>query len=871
MTESSASAPPPHLAQGRSGEGVPDPLIGQTTTRYRIEERLGGGGMGVVYRARDLTLDRDAALKFLPPHLHADSEARAQLVREAKAASALDHPNVAVIYEIGEAADGRLFIAMACYTGETLKKKVERGPLDVATAVDYALQAGAGLARAHEAGIVHRDVKPANLIVTEAGRVKVLDFGVAAADGAVASGSSGTGGSAPYMSPEQARGEPSDPRTDVWGLGATLYELLAGEKPFDGSFTTAVLYAVLHTEPRPLGDVRPDLPPGLAEVVQRCLAKDPADRYPTVEAFLDALRPFGPEVFSPSRPVLGRLRVRYRRLPLVGQVGLAIAALVVVAALAWAGLRPSGPQAQHLVILPFRTIGGDAEAEVFAAGLLETITSGLSQLEQFDGSLWVVPASEVTPGMTPTEARDQLGVTLAVDGTVQTEGGRVRLLLNLIDTRTRRQLASGQVDYEAGSALIVQDQAVLRLAQMLQVEIEPRVREALAAGGTDDDRANALYLRGRGVLRDQQSLADAEQAARLFRQAVERDPTFALAHAALGEASWRIYLETSDTKRAEEAVRHSERALALDASLAPVHISLAAIHAGRQDFARALRSVDEALKIDPSSAEAYRQRGSILLQQGQHEEAETALKRSIALKPEYWRGYNTLGAFYHETGRYDEAVATYQEALEVAPSNLRVLTNMAAALHDGGRMAEATAVLERVLRIDPDHPTASFNLATALFYQGAFGEAADIYAAEQARLPDAPSVSLALGDALWWTPGRRAEAADAYGSALDAARRTLAFARTPEGVGALAAAHARLGASDSARVYLEEVISLRDPDDVDMYTAFGIGELYESLGERDEAVRWVRSALDRGYGAVPLDHSPWLRQLRRDLRPSAAP
>ncbi len=847
-----------------------DPLLGRTVNQYRVEERLGGGGMGVVYRARDLRLDRDVALKFLPAHLHADPDARDRLVGEAKAVSALDHQNVATVYEIGEADDGRLFLAMACYRGETLKKKAARGPLPVGEAVEYVRQAACGLGRAHRAGIVHRDVKPANLIVTDEGEVKVLDFGIATSS----SEAGGSSGSAPYMSPEQARGEPTDARTDVWGLGVTLYELLAGGRPFGGAFTTATLYAVLHTEPRPLGDVRDDLPPGLADVVARCLAKSPADRFQDVDALREALRPFGPEGRPAAGVPLGRLRVRLRRLPPAGRAGLAVAAVLVVGALAWAALRPSGPDAQHLAVLPFRTPGGDAETEVLAAGLLETVTSRLSQLEQFDGSMWVVPASEVGSGMSPSDARDQLGATLAVDGTVQVEDGRVRLLLNLIDTETRRVIASSQVDADSGSALAIQDRAVLQLAQLLQVQILPRVREALTAGGTDDDVANDLYLRGRGALREEQSVDDVERAAGLLRQAVERDPSFALAHAALGEALWRAYVYTSDPAQADEAVAHSERALRLEPESAPVHVSLAVIHAGRGDYGRALDALDQALAIDPGSAEAVRRRAIVLRDQGQFEEAEAAYRRTIAMRPGDWRSYNSLGIFYYLTGRVDEAVAAYGQALDLVPSNLKVLGNLGAAYWEDGRVDEAVDVFERILRLDRDNAAAGSNLATALFYQGKYARAAELYAREQARRPDSYQAWLDLGAAQWWAPGQRDDARRSYRRALDSARRQLAVARSEEVIGALADAHAKLGARDSAAFYLAELVGPLGPEEVDAEGAFGVGQLYELLDDRDEAVRWTRSALDRGYGAVTLERSPWLRSLRRDpalARPPPSP
>lgn len=852
-------------APPRPASSQADPMLGRTVRHYRLDERLGQGGMGVVYRAHDLALGRDAALKFLPPALHADAAARERLLKEARAASALDHAHVASVYEIGEAEDGRLFLAMAYYDGQTVAEAIAQGPLPIEHAVDIALQAGAGLARAHRAGIVHCDVKPANLIVTADGVVKVLDFGIATAEGADASAGS-TSGSAPYMSPEQAEGRPTDSRTDVWGLGVTLYEVLTGQAAFSGAFTTAVLYSVLHTEPRPVEELRPDLPAPLGAVVARCLAKDPADRYPDVATLLDDLRPvLAPPSQAPGGAgwlggVLrtGRLRVL-----------LSVAVPLVGAAIAW-GLWPSGPSEQHVVVLPFTASGG-AEAEELADGLLETITGRLSQLEQFGDALWVIPASEVTSGMTLTDAREQLGATLAVGGAVQVEDGRVRLLLTLSDTDSRRQLASGVVDVGGGSALAVQDQAVLQIARMLEVEVEPQARNALLAGGTDNAEANAYYLRGQGALRDQQSLDDVEKAAALFRQAIRSDPEFALAHASLGRAMWAAYQLTGNTEQADEAIEHSDRALSLDATLAPVHVSLAAIYAGRQEYGRALDAVDRAIEIDPTSAEAIHQRASVLQDLGRFYEAEAAHKRAIQLESDYWRRYYSLGTFYYNTGRFDEAVEVYQKARTLAPSNLTVLNGLAATMWELGNLRQAAATFKRILRVDPEHPYAEANLGTALFYLGDFEQSAEHYSRVSRKSPDNAEFWMYLGDAQWWTPGRRAQARASYRSSIAAARRQLAIGPSPETLATLAGAHAKLGSRDSALAYLDDFIALRDPSQFDPGTAFHIGEVYEIMGNRSSAIEWVRAGLDGGYGGVILAHSPWLRLLRDSLDPAHLP
>jgi serine/threonine protein kinase/Tol biopolymer transport system component len=303
-------------------------LLGRTIGPYRVLGLLGGGGMGVVYKAEDTRLSRTVALKFLPPELTRDPEAKARFMQEARAASSLDHPNLCTILELGETPDGRLYLAMPCYDGETLRRKIERGPLPVAEAADLAEQVARGLAKAHRNGIIHRDVKPANLIVTGDGVVKILDFGLAKLAGSAAMTRTGSSmGTPAYMSPEQARGDEVDPRTDLWSLGVVLYEMLAGRRPFRGEGEQAVIHAILNQRPRPLGELRPETPPELARIADRLLARDPGDRYASAEEVFAGLRAFRGEMLTGT--MLTRPAVPRRTAPWVWAI--AVAALLLVA------------------------------------------------------------------------------------------------------------------------------------------------------------------------------------------------------------------------------------------------------------------------------------------------------------------------------------------------------------------------------------------------------------------------------------------------------------------------------------------------------------------------------------------------------------
>ncbi|NBC18489.1 MAG: tetratricopeptide repeat protein, partial [Bacteroidetes bacterium] len=866
-------APPPH----REAAAVLDDLVGQRVRRYQVLEHLGGGGMGVVYKARDERLGRLVALKFLPPYLHASETARTRFKQEARAASALDHPNIGVIHEIDETEDGLPFIAMAYYAGETLKARIARGaegatgsargglPLD--DVLDLAIQITEGLACAHASGIVHRDVKPANVMVTKDGTAKIVDFGLAKVQDTDLTRPGTRMGTMAYMSPEQARGDEVDARTDLWALGVVLYEMVTGKRPFEGAYAPAILYAILHTD-------APPVPGPLGDVVQRCLAKDPSARYATAAELLDDLRrlrregrqpALAPDRSATSRPAASTSSSSVTVSPRTRWLLVAGVVLVGLMALGWWWQHTRPPEARYLAVLPFRLIGETDDADVFSAGLLESLTSTLSQLEQFQDALWVVPASEIADGMTPTDAREQFGATLVVTGSIQVEAETVRLTLNLIDAVARRQIDAARVDHRSSSALALQDEAILTLARMLQVRLSPQARETLTAGSTTAQRANAFYLRGQGYLRSQQSVGDLDSAIDQFKRATEEDPSFALAYAGLGEAYWQKYRTTEDVQWVDEALAFSQQALAINDRLAPVYISLGIIHSGLRAYDEALQAFDRALQIDPLNAEAYRYRAITYRRQGRNAEAETAYQRAIALKPDYWRGYNSLGVFYYVTGRYPDAVAQFEHGLRLAPANLSLLVNLGAASWQQNDLDGAVEAFENVLTLDPDNATATSNLATAYFYQGQFAEATRLYQQDLARRPLDYNVQGFLGDAYYWMPNARDRAQAAYARALELAHDHLAV--TPDDPvlwGAMANYHAKIGQADSARAYLTRIGAQHAPDDLDAVAAFGIGETYEFLGRRDQARTWMRSALARGVGWMQVRHSPWLTRLRRD-------
>lgn len=848
--------------------------IGQEIGAYRIVEKLGDGGMGVVYRAHDTRLDRSVALKFLPPHLSSNPAAEQRFIREAKAASALDHPNICTIYEIGETDAGQLFIAMAYYAGETLKDRIKRGPLPIEDAVDYATQIADGLSCAHQAGIIHRDIKPANVLITDTGVAKIVDFGLARGPESSLTKTGATMGTVAYMSPEQARGETVDARTDLWALGVVLYEMLAGERPFTGRNEHATLHAIQHEKPAPL-DVRSDVPYALQEVVMSCLEKDPDARPPRADTLRVKLNR-GRRAESDKRAHPGRVGRNTSPFPFRARrwtVGVLIALLFGLSAWWFAASRPASlsgseaiPAEKHLVVLPFTNVDGDAANQAFSDGLMETLTNKLTQLERLQGALLVVPATEIRADdiASARAARETYGVNLAVTGSVQRTGDSVHVTLNLVDTRTLLQLRSDEVTEPTSDMATLQYSAVSKLMQMLDVELQPEAREVIAKGETTMPDAYDFYLQGRGYLQRYENPENIDTAIGMFERALTEDSLYALAFAGLGEAYWHKYKSTSDAQWVARAVEYCQRAVAMNDQLAPVHVTLGLIHRGTGEYEQAVEELRQAVAIDAHNDNAYRELGYAYEMLGQTDEAESAYRRAIKLRPSYWGGYNYLGVFYYSQGRYEEAAVQFRQVTQLSPDNVRGYSNLGAAYLHLERWTDAREAFERSLEVEPNFDAYS-NLGTLYhFYEADFTDAAQMY--EKALALDDHDYQIwgNLASARYWA-GEHEKAQATYRQAIQMAQaKRDVNPRDSEVLCDLAMYHAMLGEQSQARALLEQAKGLVTDSDVGVM--FSAGVAYEQLGEREQALEWIGKALENGYSPGLAHRSPTLQDLRKDER-----
>jgi eukaryotic-like serine/threonine-protein kinase len=599
-------------------------MVGRTISHFKILEKLGEGGMGVVYSARDLKLDRLVALKILPPEQMANPRRRDRFAREAKAASALNHPNIVTIYEI-ESVDGVDYIAMEYIRGETLGELAPSPGMELSLALDYASQVASALAAAHAAGITHRDVKPANIMVAKSGLVKLLDFGIALIEQPELDASATTStmafltrpgtvvGTLAYMSPEQAHGGGVGPRSDIFSLGVVLYQMFTGTLPFQAGSQVGLLYEIVHTPAPPLSRMRPELPPALGRVVEKALEKDPEQRYQSAGELLQDLKEISrqlesgvlPSKISASRISRTLVAPKVDRRKIFGIAAVTASLLLLIAILGWRfaprWLNPV-PAEKKIAVLPFRNIGGNRDNEAFCDGIMEALTGELTELSQFHGSLWVVPASEVRrEGLaSPGEARRALGANLVITGSVQRDHDHVHLTANLVDANTMRQLRSREIQRPVSEEAGLQDSVVREIAGMLELELGTRERQALAAGGTEASGAYDSYLQARGHLQ-RRGRGDIDQAIQMFQQAIALDSKYALAYAGLGEAYWRKYRETSDTQWVDPARENCQLALKLNNQIAPVYLTLGIIEEGAGHHQLALDALEKARQLEPSN------------------------------------------------------------------------------------------------------------------------------------------------------------------------------------------------------------------------------------------------------------------------------
>lgn len=847
-------------------------MIGEIVSHYRILEKLGEGGMGVVYKAKDTKLKRDVALKFLPPEMTSDPDARGRFIKEAQTASSLDHPNIGVIHEIEETNDGRSFICMALYDGETLKQRIERGPLGVPEIIKIGIQVVDGLKRAHEAGIVHRDIKPANIIITREGVVKIVDFGVAKlAGGAGQTTTSPWAGTAAYMSPEQIQNRPVDARSDLFALGMVLYEMATGTRPFAGEHEAALFYSIVYNEPVPPRELRAEVPESLNRIIMRLLQKDPARRPQTSGELLMSLGELtAPSVVSgvdQRRSGISRYAKRQNLSIALAVIIVGTAAILVPFGLQSTFNRLVGigaPPEKHIAVLPFTCIGCNAKESALADGLMETLTSKLTQFNLPSDSLWVVSSSEVKGDnvKTPSEARRMFGVNLVITGSVQHTEAGLRLTLNLVDPGTSRQLKSHVFDESTASISALQEKTVDVLAGFLNVRLDGESVGLMRAGETDKSKAYEFYLQARGYMQRYEYMENLTAAASLFRRAFEEDSGYALAYAGLGEAYWRMYQNNKDLRWVDSATAFASKAVELNGSLVPVRFTLGMIYEGTGQNEKALGEFRQLVQLDPMNAYAYAELGGVYDNLGDTTKAEEAFRKAIGISPTYWAFYDYLGGYYLFHGRTRDAITSYKKVIDLTPDNFRGYSNLGSAYFYVGEFDSALAAFEKSVSLEPDYVGYS-NIGTLLYYRGNFAGAAEAY--EKAlRLNDKDHTVWANLASAYSQTGDKEKSLSAYRTAVSKAEAILRL--NPENAKLMediAGYCSSLGQREKARRLISRAL-VTAPTNVILVGRAAM--IYEELGERNMALRLLAKAFKDGYSPTEVENAPEMKELRKDPR-----
>src|SRR5262245_43763246 len=834
-------------------------IQGQKVGSYEIVSMLGAGGMGEVYRARDLKLGRDVAIKVLPDSVAGDPERLRQLTREAQLLAALNHPNIAAIYSLEEFQGSRGLI-LELVDGPTLTDRLATGPLPLDEALRVAACLAEALLAAHDKGILHRDLKPANIKFAREGIVKVLDFGLAkvAPNNAGADELQSTQMTVDakkvgsiivtpsYMSPEQARGKSVNKYTDIWAFGCVLYEMLTGQHAFGGHTFSDVVAAILMREPQ-WSALPKAVPLKIRRLLERCLDKNPATRLTSLsEALMDIRGALTQLDSTEAMPPVADMRVKLltpwrkttTRVVLVGIAGLTLS--VAVSWLFENRLKPgSRGEIPMIAVLPLANLSGDPSKDYIGVGVAETLTTDLAAVSGITVVSRTMP--EVPKGSKClVRLAHELGVGFLLDGGVQENDRRWKVTVRLI--RADGSVAWGK-SFEGTSAelFMIESSLANSLIDALQLQLTQTERIKLGKQPTRDVAAFADYAKGRTLLERVDVPGNLDEAIQLFSDALERDRNFALAYAGLGEAYWARYQQTKDPDWTIKARQSTLEALRLDPNQPAVRRSLAIIYRGNGDTDTAIEELHRAIELHDSD-DLHQMLGQILADKGRINDAIVEFDKAIALRQNFWGNYDTKGLALYRAGRFADAAIAFERVTNLQPDNAGGFQRLGTAYHAAGDTAKALVNYNRALKLAPT-PKAYANLGFFYYGQHKFAEAADAYLKALALDPISHASHRNLGD-VYQRLGRTEDARKEYTTAVEITDRMLQVnAKDALTLSQRGLYEAKLGRRDAADTDAAAAVALAPANPQVIYNQAAV---YALAGKREAALKALKDALAHG-------------------------
>jgi serine/threonine protein kinase/Flp pilus assembly protein TadD len=841
--------------------------------RYHVECLLGMGGMGKVYRAHDKELDRTVALKILRQDAAEHPLALQRFKQELQLASRITHPNILRIHDLGE-CHGLKFISMQYVEGGDLLQILRKeGALPVSRAVSIMAQLCEALQAAQSANVVHRDLKPQNILVGESDHVFISDFGLAKSIEPSLTGVTRAGailGTPKYMSPEQIQGEPVDHRTDIYSLGLISYEILTGALPFNGDSTYQLMYQRIHELPRRPELLNPQIPPYLSAIVLRCLERDPTLRYQSAAEILADLRGVQSSESGAFRQLLRAVcRARSRKIFAAAfLLGLAILGVLAFylqrnhfktngsSAPVTSESAVSSSTSKRLLLIPLRNPKNQTNLALQAEGILDSLSGRLSQL----GSLQIetLPAdNSVNQQDSPQGLARETGCQFYLTGSLNEVSGKLHANLSLQDTTSGKTTWSKEFSALPQDVFTMQDEIYNQL--LVALSIKPTTEELAlgAARPTESVDAYDLYLRGRAAIRNQRSVQTLQSAINLYNEALKKDPGFALAYCGLADGYLDLYQETKDSSMPEKALGAAQQAEQLARNKPEVHFSSGSVYLATGKTAEAVVEFKQALALAPNSDEGYRRLGSAWVAAGRKDEALTAYQHAVDLNPYYWLNYSKLGNAALTFGENDKALAAYQRVTELVPNREDGFDNLGVVYFRQGKWKKCIPAFQKAMAIEPS-ANASSNLGTAYYYLLRYSDAITAYK-EAVRLdPNSEVFAGNLADA-YRADGQANAARTAYEHAIDLAYKDYRVnPRDADTLSSLSLYYAKKGDAVQALEFIHRARTLQ-PDAIQL---LDVEAIVNALANRPkEALEAVRAALAKGYSAEEFRNEPELRSL----------